>query len=150
MKQNTAPPKHPKLAKIFLLAGTVLLWLPVLFTLITAAIGSIAERSFIVDYLMPAELFPVAALGSILLIIGTYLARKQYIRICITTLLMGACLAAGQLTAVLTGMASGERAAEGSIFIIVVALIVAYSLLLLVNCVAGLIITKKLLKRTAA
>ncbi len=150
MKTNTAPPKHPKTAKILALTGTVLLWLPVLFTIITAVIGSIAERSFIIDYLMPAELFSVAALGSILLIIGTYLARKKYIRICITTLLMGACLAAGQLTAVLTGMASGETPAEGSVFIIVIALIIAYTLLLLVNCIAGLMITKRLFKRTAA
>ncbi len=150
MKSNNLPPKHPKLAIILALTGTVLLCLPVLFTLITAVIGSIANKSLIIDYLMPAELFPIAALGSIVLIIGTYLARKQYIRICITTVIMGACLAAGQLTAVLTGMASGETAAEGGIFIIVVALIIAYSLLLIVNCITGLIITKKLFKRTAA
>ncbi len=143
--KNTAA--KPKLARFLTLLGDAVLWIPILLSIAAAIIGSAAEKRFLFDYLLPAELFPVAAFGAIILIIGAYLSRRLYKFICATSLLMAAFLAAGQLTAVLTGLASGETAAEGAVFNLVLALIAAYSLLLLINCVAGLRLAISLCKK---
>lgn len=53
--------------KILAITGTILTWIPILFTVITSIIGTIANRTFLFDFLMPAELFPIALVGSLLL-----------------------------------------------------------------------------------
>jgi hypothetical protein len=61
---------------------------------------------------------------------------------------MAACLAAGQLTAVYTGLASGQAEAEEGVFAVVIALFAAYSLLLLIDFAMGLSLVKKLFKKS--
>ncbi len=53
------------LTKILAVAGTVLVWLPIVFTVLTGIIGTIASRVVRFDYLMPAELFPLALVGGL-------------------------------------------------------------------------------------
>ena len=55
------------LIKIFAVAGTILVWTPIVFTIVTAIIGTISDHRLRFDYLMPAELFPFALAGSLLL-----------------------------------------------------------------------------------
>ncbi len=135
-----------KLAKLFALLGAVILWFPLLFAAAAAVIGSAAEKRLLFDWLLPAELFPAAVLGAIMLIIGAYISRRFCKFICLVSLLMAVFLVAGQLTAVLTGLASGKIAAEGAVFNLVAALIAAYTLLLLADCIAGVKLTFALYK----
>ncbi|HHV36056.1 MAG TPA: hypothetical protein GXX59_10900, partial [Syntrophomonadaceae bacterium] len=53
------------LTKVLAVAGTVLVWIPILFTIITAVIGTIYARRVRFDFLMPAELFPIALVGAL-------------------------------------------------------------------------------------
>ncbi len=151
MKNAAADAKSPKrsgIARLLALSGTIIIFLPVLFAVITSVVGSAASKTFLFDYLMPAELFPLAALGAVLLIVGAYLGRRRLFPLCAASLLMAACLAAGQLTAVYTGLASGQAEAEEGVFAVVIALFAAYSLLLLIDFAMGLSLVKKLFKKS--
>ncbi len=59
--------KNIKVTKVIAFIGTVLIWLPILFTLVTSVVGSISFGSFRMDFLMPAELFPMELSGALLL-----------------------------------------------------------------------------------
>ena len=50
------------LTRLLAVVGTVLVWTPILFAVLTSVAGTISRRMFRFDYLMPAELFPVASL----------------------------------------------------------------------------------------
>jgi hypothetical protein len=52
--------KTGALTRTLAIAGTVLAWSPIAATLATAIPGSARRGESRVDYLMPAELFPVA------------------------------------------------------------------------------------------
>ncbi|HEX6384498.1 MAG TPA: hypothetical protein VF177_07500, partial [Anaerolineae bacterium] len=56
------------LTRILAIVGTVLVWLPILAPVMFSMAAIIEERVFRFDYLMPAELFPVALVGGGLLI----------------------------------------------------------------------------------
>ena len=56
------------LTKILAIAGTVLVWLPILAPLFFALERLVRAHRFMLDYLMPAELFPVVLVGGLLLL----------------------------------------------------------------------------------
>ena len=60
--------KNIILSKILAILGTVLIWLPIAFPLGFAAIRLMQGGRLLLDYLMPAELFPLVLLGSALLL----------------------------------------------------------------------------------
>lgn len=98
------------LTKILAVVGTVLVWFPILATVTIAVVGSIGDRVLRFDYLMPAELFPVAFAGGVLLL--WVRARRRLIGWGLgiaVGLLVG-----GQALAVATGLASGEIEPAGS------------------------------------
>ncbi len=64
------------LTKIFSLAGTILVWGPILFMFLTAIVGSIMDKRLLFDYLMLAELFPIVARGLALRILAGALAQN--------------------------------------------------------------------------
>ncbi len=47
--------KREILTKTLAIAGTVLLWIPILLTIVTSVVGTIISRTFLLDYLMPAD-----------------------------------------------------------------------------------------------
>lgn len=123
------------LTKILAVVGTVLVWFPILATVTIAVVGSIGDRVLRFDYLMPAELFPVAFAGGVLLLWAR--ARRRLIGWGLgiaVGLLVG-----GQALAVATGLASGEIEPAGWLWVLVVASIVAYSLALVELGGAGLL-----------
>ena len=65
------------LTKILAIAGTALAWFPILAPVVLSIPGLIAERVFRFDYLMPAELFPVALVGGGLLLGAALRARSR-------------------------------------------------------------------------
>ena len=132
------------LTKILAVAGAVLVWFPILFTLLTSVVGSISAGVFLCDYLMPAELFPVAVIGSLLLLIAALRAKRYRGQIgwCLTGMALS--LGGGQYLAVKSGLASGAVGADSIFFKVVVASLVLYTVLLIGICAVSLLLLKNL------
>ncbi|HHV35060.1 MAG TPA: hypothetical protein GXX59_05720 [Syntrophomonadaceae bacterium] len=132
------------LTKVLAVAGTVLVWIPILFTIITAVIGTIYARRVRFDFLMPAELFPIALVGALLLLWAAQRARSQRKLIGWGLVSMAAFLFGGQALAVVSGLASGAVEPMGWAWALVVASIALYSLALIGVCIAGVLLVRKL------
>ena len=132
------------LTKILAVAGTVLVWLPIFFTVLTGIIGTIASRVLRFDYLMPAELFPVALVGGALLLWAAYRARSQTRPIGWGLVAALVFLFGGQAIAVVTGLASGAREAAGWPFILALGSIVLYTLAVIEIGIAGVSLVRNL------
>jgi hypothetical protein len=138
--------KRGVLSRILATVGTVLVWIPVLAPIFFSVVALAVGRRFRFDYLMPAELFPVALVGGGLLLwaaIGTRLRRALIawgLGLAVG-LLMG-----GQALAVVTGLASGEREPTGVWWALVVASLVVYTLALVAMGVGGALLLRDLFK----
>jgi hypothetical protein len=108
------------LTKIMAVVGTVLVWLPLAAPLLLAAASYNRERGFHLDYLMPAELFPAALAGGALLLWAGLRAQSQRRLIGWGLGIAAGLLFAGQVLAMVTGLASG-RTGPGSWWMVVVA-----------------------------
>jgi hypothetical protein len=132
------------LTKILAVVGTILVWFPILFTVLISVIRWIHHHMFRFDYLMPAELFPVALVGALLLLWSSLRARYHRKLIgwglCAATVF----LVGGQLIAVATGLASGAVEPTGWPWVLVISSIVFYSLALIEIGIAGVLLLKKL------
>ncbi len=130
------------LTKVLAVIGTVLVWLPIVATVVLSVVGSLADRVFRFDYLMPAELFPVALVGGGLLLWASLRARSRRGLIGWGLGLMLGLLVGGQALAVLTGLASGEIKPVGWPWVLVTASIVAYTLALVEIGIAGVLLVR--------
>ena len=134
------------LTKILAIVGTLLVWFPILATLLAAVAGSIADRVLRFDYLMPAELFPAALVGAGLLIWAALRARSR------RGLIIGglgaavAALVGGQALAVATWLASGDTQPVGLPWALVLAAIGAYSLALVAIGIGGVLLVRDVFK----
>lgn len=77
--------KNPVVLKTFAIVGTVLTLFPLLFMLITALFSSISQGEFLMDYLLPAELGVVVAIGIIFLVLSAWRMRWVLLPLLITT-----------------------------------------------------------------
>jgi hypothetical protein len=132
------------LTKILAIIGTILTWIPILLTIITSIIGTIARRTFLFDFLMPAELFPFALVGSLLLLWASWRARSHRRPIGWGLFAMVVFLFGGQAIAVVTGLASGATPPTGWPFALTISSIVLYSLSLIEVCVTGILLVKRI------
>lgn len=132
--------------RILAITGTVLLFLPVLTTILTGTFISIARHRLRVDYLMPAELGLLAVIGGGLLLLAAILSRTRLKQILVIYLVMLLMLFGSQAIAVWTGLASGAREASGWPFILVIGMLVVYALLTVVLGFAGVQLSKDLIK----
>jgi len=130
------------LTRLLAIVGTVLVWIPILFTVLTSIAGTISSRVFRFDYLMPAELFPVAFVGALLLLWAALRARSH--QQLIGWGLGGAVvfLGGGQLYAVASGLASGATEPTGWPWALVIASIALYSLALIEMGIAGILLVR--------
>ena len=131
------------LTRLLAIVGTVLVWIPILFTILTSIVGTVASRVFRLDYLMPAELFPIAFVGALVLLWAALRARSH--QQLIGWGLGGAVvfLGGGQLYAVASGLASGAIEPTGWPWALVTALIALYSLALIEMGTAGILLVRK-------
>lgn len=106
-------PKRDWLARILAVAGTALVWLPLLFTLVISVTTWIQRRMFRFDYLLPAEVFPITVLGAGLLYLASRRARLSFRPVGWWLLAAVALWLGGQLWAVVTGLASGRTELTG-------------------------------------
>jgi len=132
MKKNTF------VTKILAILGTVLIWLPIAFPLGFAAIRLIQGGRFLLDYLMPAELFPLVLIGSALLLWAAWRVRLQLKPMAWTMIAMVVLLFGSQGLAVITGLASGETEADGWEWALVLGGILLYNALVVVMGVLGI------------
>lgn len=100
--------------KLLAITGTVLVWAPFAFLAWTSISRSIALGRVRFDYLMIAELFPIAAVGALLLLVAAWMAhdRRGAIGWGLFTAIVG--IAGGSGIAVLSGLASGETSPTDS------------------------------------
>lgn len=135
-------------SRILAIIGTVLVWLPILATLVTGVYGSIAYHRLLMDYLMPAELFPLAGVGGLMLIVAAILARSQRKWIIWSFIVMVVSLVASQGFAEVSGLASGRIEPTGFWWILVLGLIILFTLTMIVLGIGGIKLIKSLFKKS--
>jgi len=132
--------------KILAIAGTVLVWLPILAAVFFSVPATLIDHRLRFDYLMPMELFPVALVGGGLLLWAALLRRSRRALIGGALFLAVILLVAGQALAVATGLASGETAPAGWQWALVLASMIGYSLALVATGVGGVLLLVDLFK----
>ena len=141
------PKQKAALTKVFAISGTVVLWAPILFMFVTAIIGSIASKALLFDYLMLAELFPIVALGLILLVLSSLLSRtfrKWFGWGSVAALLA---LTSAQILATASGLASGALAESGGVFVTVIAAIVIYNIIIVALAILAILLLRRLFQK---
>ena len=132
--------------RILAVTGTVLVWFPILAPFLGAAIALATRQWFLFDFLMPAELYPVALCGSLLLLWASIRAQSRR-KLIGWSLACGAGLLVGsQVLAVVTGLASGRIEPEGPWFILVMTVYAGFALALIVTGVGGVLLLRDLFK----
>jgi hypothetical protein len=126
--------------------GTVLVWLPILVPIVISLTRLISVRHFNLDYLMPAELFPVVFFGGVLLVWAAVRARSHLALIAWALIVAAIMLFGGQALAVATGLASGETEPGGLGWALVVATLAIYSLAVIAMGAGGILLIRDLWK----
>jgi len=134
------------LTKILAIAGTVLVWFPILAPILFSVVALLAERMFRFDYLMPAELFPAALAGGALLLWAALRARARQRLIGWGLGSAIGLLVGGQGLAVVTGLTSAETSPAGWMMVVVLGTIITYALALIVIGVGGALLLRDLFK----
>ena len=132
--------------KILAIVGTVLVWFPILAPIIFSVALFIRAHLFRMDYLMPAELFPFALAGGLLLIWAAIRARARLKLIGWGLGIAVGMLVGGQALAVATGLASGETEPTGLPWALVIGSLIAFILALIAVGVGGVLLLKDLFK----
>ena len=134
------------LTKVLAIVGTALVWFPLLAPAVISVLGFLAGRIARFDYLMPAELFPVALAGGGLLMGAALRARSRRGLIGWGLVAAVGFLVGGQALAVATGLASGDTEPAGWLMALVLASIGVYSLALVVIGAGGVLLVRDLFK----
>lgn len=141
--------KRDWLSKMLAVFGSVLVWFPLVATVVMMGRDEVGNVR--IDWLMPAELFPVAIVGAGLLL---WAALHAHARRGLVAWGIGAMLAAivvGMAITVLTGLASGAVQPENApvAWGAAIAMIVAYSAAMAEIGVAGVLLVGDLFKSEA-
>jgi hypothetical protein len=136
--------KQGALTKILAVAGTALVWLPILTPIFFSTVLFVQEQIFRFDYLMPAELFPAILLGGALLIWAALRAHSRARLIGWSLVLAAALLVGGQTLAVVTGLASGEIEPAGWPWTLVLGSLIVFLLAALGVGVGGILLLRDL------
>jgi len=134
------------LTKILAVAGTVLVWFPILAPILFSVISLTSDGIFRFDYLMPAELFPAVLIGGGLLLWAALRAHSHWKLIGWGFGIAVALLFGGQMLAVVTGLASGVTGPAGLWWVLVLGTLVVYSLALVAIGVGGVMVLRDLFK----
>jgi hypothetical protein len=133
--------------KILAIVGTVLVGLPILAPILFTLVRLLQSGRFMLDYLMPAELFPLVLVGGGLLLWAALRLRR--FRGLIGWALGGAVilLVGSQALAVLTGLASGETEPTGWPFALVLGGLIAFILAVILTGVGGVLLTRDVFRK---
>lgn len=138
--------KKDGLTQLLAIAGAALVWFPILTPAVLSAVSLVTRPVFRFDYLMPAELFPVALPGGGLLLWAALRARARRGLIGWGLAIAIVALVGGQALAVVTGLASGAAEPAGVWWALVLGAIAVYTLALVVLGLAGIRLLRDLFK----
>lgn len=138
--------KKDTFTKILAIVGTVLVWFPILAPVFFAIAAFIGRGRFLFDYLMPAELFPFALTGSLLLLWAGLRARSHWKLIAWGLGIAVFFLVGGQALAVVTGLASGAIEPTGWQWILVLASLAIFTLGLIIVGIGGILLLRDLFR----
>jgi hypothetical protein len=142
--------KRNILTKILAILGTVLVWFPIISTVVVALAGTIRSGIPRFDYLMPAELFPFALVGGILLFWASFRAHSHLRLIGWGLAVAFLSLVGSQGLAVVTGVASGKTEMSAELFAFLLGMILAYSFALILTGVGGILLLRDLFRPSVA
>jgi hypothetical protein len=126
------------LIRTIAIIGTIISWFPILAPVVLSLILCITDRYLRIDYLMPAELFPVAVFSGALLVLASFLAKSNRRIIGWGLVIEVIMLIGAQMLAVVTGLASGSTAPGNWQSTLVIILLGLYLLALIIVGVGGI------------
>ncbi len=132
------------LTKILAVAGTVVVWLPIVAPFFFALALLFRRGRFLLDYLMPAELAGVAFVGGALLTWATIRAHSRRALIGWSLGIAVVVLLAGEGLGVLLGFPSGEAHPTWWQMGLVISSIVVYTLAVIAMGVGGILLLRGL------
>jgi hypothetical protein len=138
--------KKRTFTKILAIAGTILAWIPILAPILVSAVFLIQKRKFLIDYLMPMELFFFTLIGGALLIWAALGAHSRQKLLGWSLGIAAGLFFGSQALAVATGLASGATEPTGIWWSIVIAMLVIYILTLIVIATGGVLLLNDLYK----
>ena len=141
------PKQKSALSKIFAISGSLFLWAPILFMLVGAVWGSFQAKSVLFDYFTLAELFPIVALGLVLLVLASLVSRTFAKWFGWGSVAALVALSGGQIFATVSGLASGALAPTGSAVAIVIVSIVVFDLVIIGLAVLGIVLVRRLFQK---
>ncbi|MCX5775852.1 MAG: hypothetical protein NTV44_05825 [Firmicutes bacterium] len=137
------------LEKILAIAGSALMLVPVCFTVFISFMGIISGSGYNFDYLLPAELFPFALAGMILLILAAFFAKTFRRAIFGCSGAIAVIFIAGIIYLQVSGVASGATEPTALTIGLTIALMAVYSLLTVLIGIFGILLTIKTFKNKA-
>ena len=134
------------LTKILAIAGTVLVWFPILAPILITTILFVQEQIFRFDYLMPAELRLFAFGGGILLLVAAIRAHSHAKLIGWGLGIALLLIVGGQALAVVTGLADGSTKIGGWQWILVLGALILYALAVIEVGIGGILLLRDVFK----
>ena len=132
--------------KILAIAGTVLVWLPILAPILFSLILLIQQQIFRFDYLMPAELGLFAFGGGIILLVAAIRAHLHMKLIGWGLVIALVMILGGQALAVVTGLADGSTEIGGWQWALVLISLAIYALGIVDVGIGGILLLRDLFK----
>ena len=136
------------LTKVLAIAGTLLVWLPILAPIFFSIASWTTDGVFRLDYLMPAELFFFVLAGGGLLIWAAIRAHSQLKLIGWGLGISVAVLVGGQALAVATGLADGTTPIGGWQWMLVLASLAVLWAAVIAAGVGGVLLVRDAFKRS--
>jgi hypothetical protein len=135
------------LTKTLAITGTILVWIPVLAPVLFSISLFIQRGAFHFDYLFPAEAFPIALAGGLMLIWASIRAKSHQKLIGWAFVAFVVLPFAGQAVASVTGLATGEVEPVGWQMMLLIAAITAFILAVIAAGVGGILLIRDLFRK---
>jgi hypothetical protein len=133
------------LTKILAVAGTVLVWVPILAPVLLSVFTLLTHSVFHFDFLMPGELFPVVIVGGGLLVWAAQRACSRRKQIGWSLGIAVGTLVGSQALAIITRVASGATESD-AVLGVVIAVFSVYILAVIATGVGGGLLIRDLFK----
>jgi hypothetical protein len=149
MEMEVAMEKKRVFSLVLAILGTTLLWLPIVFMVITAIIGSIGAQRFMCDYMIPAEV-GFLVIGGAAALLWAAIRERKFIKpvvwiIGITVVLILGCTG----LAAASGLASGrvQETDVPGVLLVVQAALIGYDVAVAAMGVVGILMIKEFAKK---
>lgn len=133
------------LIKIFAVLGTVFVFFPIFFSLLTSIIGTIRDKVLRFDFLIPMELFMLVILGGAFITYVAYKQKKGFRSTLANLILVVISLVLSQSLAVVSRLAMDRTGKPAYVWIVIIALIVLYWACSVGLLISGIVLTKEIL-----